>query len=71
METQQLLFSDFKVEIKNPDTEHSWRLHAHIRGELFQPERHVSKVGIKAITYSHFSLEVLDNQIVMHFLLDI
>ena len=71
MDTQQLLFSEFKVEINDPSAEHSWRLHAHLRGELFKPERHVSKVGIKAITYSHFSLEDINNQIVIHFLLDI
>jgi SHS2 domain-containing protein len=35
---------------------HAWSLHAHMRGERFDPERHPLKVQVKAITYHGLEL---------------
>ena len=73
-ETQQYLFCDFSVSITPPNekAEYSqWVLDAEVHGEEFDKVRHLSKVGIKAVTYSHLQIKSSPTQTSLHFLLDI
>jgi SHS2 domain-containing protein len=68
-EIENKLFSKFKVnEIKMKNSE--FYLKASIYGECFNPRKHPSKVGIKAITYHNMKIEH-NGYFVAKFLLDI
>ena len=69
-EVDEKLYSRFKVERieKLPD---GYVLRATIMGELFDLEKHPSKVGIKAITYHLMEINRENNQVTVKFLLDI
>jgi SHS2 domain-containing protein len=56
-QVQGMLFSGFKVELKNEDGK--FRLTGQAIGEPVDPDRHVYKTEIKAVT--HHMLEVHDN----------
>ena len=70
-ETENKLYSRFKiVQIKN--TSNGLRLTAKIRGEPFDPNLHLSKVGVKAVTYHQ--MEIIENRkegVTVKFILDI
>ena len=55
-ETENKLFSRFKVHTIR-EHENGVKLEAEIRGEVFNPERHPQKVGVKAITYHLMEIE--------------
>jgi len=47
------------------------RLEAEIRGELFNPERHPQKLGVKAITYHLMEIEKKQDKTTLKFILDV
>ena len=54
-ETENKLYSRFKIaQIEKTST--GLKLRARIRGELFDPNRHPSKVGVKAVTYHQMEI---------------
>ena len=69
-ETTENLYSNFKVTIIQC-TEESLRLKAKIYGEPFDPERHPSRVGVKAVTYHRMEIEEEPTQVTLRFILDI
>jgi SHS2 domain-containing protein len=70
-ETENKLYSRFKIaQIENTLT--GLKLTALIKGELFDPNRHLSKVGVKAVTYHQ--MEITENKkqgVTVKFILDI
>jgi len=65
-----MLYSKFKVLSIN-QTSDSFRLKAEILGEKFNPEKHVQKVGVKAVTYHRMEIIKEPNQVTLKFILDI
>lgn len=69
-ETRSLLYSKFKVQ-------HIWyakeniRLQARIWGEKFDAERHLQKVGVKAVTYHRMEIIRETGRVTVKFILDI
>ena len=69
-ETENKLFSHFKVHTIR-EHENGVRLEAEIRGELFNPERHPQKLGVKAITYHLMEIEKKQDKTTLKFILDV
>ncbi|UCC33585.1 MAG: archease [Candidatus Bathyarchaeota archaeon] len=69
-ETAETLYSCFKVSSIEvaPDV---LRLKAKIWGEPFDPEKHLQKVGVKAITYHRMEILRKTKQVTVKFILDI
>jgi len=64
------LFSRFKIaNIKK--MQEGFKLKANIWGEPFNPRRHISKVGIKAVTYHQMEILKAHGLITVKFILDI
>ena len=72
-ETENRLGHDFQVCIQSSQGTDAplWHLSATIHGDQFEPQRHPSKVGIKAITYSHLQISSSPDKYRLQFLLDI
>lgn len=69
-DTDGRLYSKFKVlDIRK--TRAGYRLDAKIRGERFDPGRHVSRVGVKAVTYHRMEIRKAPDKIEARFVLDI
>jgi len=64
------LYSRFKIA-SIEKTSAGFRLKAKIRGEPFNPQKHISKVGIKAVTYHQMEIVKEPNLITVRFILDI
>ena len=64
------LYSRFKVE-GIEKTAQGFKLRAHIWGEPFNPKKHVSKVGVKAVTYHQMEVIKQSNLVTLKFILDI
>lgn len=69
-ELNQMLYSKFKISAINM-TEKGFRLKAKIWGENFNPEKHVQKVGVKAVTYHRMEINKEPNKVTVRFILDI
>lgn len=69
-ELGEMLFSKFDVT-RLVQTDKGWRLHAVILGEHYDPARHESKVGIKAVTYHQMEIGREDDGYIVKFILDI
>jgi SHS2 domain-containing protein len=69
-ELNDILFSKFKI-LKMETTPSGFELKAEVFGEKFNPEKHVQKVGIKAVTYHRMQIIKEKNRITMKFILDI
>jgi SHS2 domain-containing protein len=70
-ETENKLYSRFKIAYIE-ETSKGLKLTARIKGELFDSNRHLSKVGVKAVTYHQ--MEILENGeegVTVKFILDI
>jgi SHS2 domain-containing protein len=65
-----MLYSKFKVLDLNK-TSNGFRLRAEIWGEKFSPEKHVQKVGVKAVTYHRMEIIKKPNKVTLKFILDI
>jgi SHS2 domain-containing protein len=69
-EIEGKLYSRFDVsEVLQIDK--GWRLQATIFGEQFDPARHESKVGVKAVTYHQMEIGRSDNGYMLKFILDL
>lgn len=64
------LFSRFDVK-KIERTGTGVRLEATVWGEPFDPEKHPSRTGVKAITYHQMEISQKNNHVEVRFLLDI
>jgi SHS2 domain-containing protein len=68
-ETKGMLYSKFEVTIaeKTP----VFRLKARVWGERFDAERHLQKVGVKAVTYHRMEIIKSPGKVTLRFILDI
>jgi SHS2 domain-containing protein len=68
-ETKGMLYSKFEVAIteKTP----VFRLKARVWGERFDAERHLQKVGVKAVTYHRMEIIKSPGKVTLRFILDI
>jgi len=64
------LYTKFNVE-KIRRTPTGLKLKARIYGEIFDPEKHPSRVGVKAVTYHRMEIVEEKHQTVVKFILDI
>ena len=69
-ELKDKLYSRFEVSCIE-ETSEGFRLRAKAWGEKYDPERHLSKVGIKAATYHQMEFLKEPNSVTLRFILDI
>jgi SHS2 domain-containing protein len=69
-EINQMLYSKFKILALNK-TEKGFKLEAKIWGEKFSSEKHVQKVGVKAVTYHRMEINKEPGRVAVKFILDI
>jgi len=69
-ETTENLYSRFHV-LKIEKIPSGFKLKAKIWGERFRPEKHLQKVGVKAITYHLMEIVKTPRKVTVKFLLDI
>ncbi len=69
-ELKEMLFSRFEVS-SITKTDEGFKLTAKAWGEVYDPARHVSKVGVKAATYHQMQIIRDASGVVLRFLLDI
>ena len=69
-EVNGMLYTKFKVSELNHDSA-GFRLKAKIWGEKFDAERHLQKVGIKAVTYHRMEIVKTPGKVTLKFILDI
>ncbi|UCH02332.1 MAG: archease, partial [Candidatus Bathyarchaeota archaeon] len=69
-EVEEKLYSKFKVSITEANSTH-YILKAEVIGELFNPKKHPSKVGIKAITYHQMEIIQKNEGMVVKFIIDV
>jgi SHS2 domain-containing protein len=69
-EIKRMLYCKFKISsIKK--TADGFRLSAEIWGEKFRPEKHLQKVGVKAVTYHRMEIIKSPTKVTLRFILDI
>jgi len=69
-EIEGMLYSKFKItELSRSNG--GFRLKAKIWGEKFNPEKHLQKVGVKAVTYHQMEIAREKDGAVVKFILDI
>jgi len=69
-EVEEKLYSKFKVSIMETNSTH-YILKAEVIGELFNPDKHPSKVGIKAITYHQMEIIRKNEGMTVKFIIDV
>jgi SHS2 domain-containing protein len=69
-ELKGMLYSEFKVLWLNQGS-HGFELKAELRGERFDPKKHLQKVGIKAVTYHQMEIVTAPGSATVKFILDI
>jgi len=69
-ELNRMLYSRFKVSELVKDSD-GFRLRAKIWGEKFDPQKHLQKVGIKAVTYHQMEIIKVSGRVTVKFILDI
>jgi len=69
-DTDGSLYSKFEVSSLQ-QTDGGYRLKAKVYGERFDPEKHPSKVGVKAVTYHRMEIEKARGKVEVRFILDI
>jgi len=69
-ETKNMIYSDFKIA-GIEETEEGFRIKAAMWGEKFNAEKHVQKVGVKAVTYHRMEILKEFNKVTLEFILDI
>jgi len=65
-----ILYSRFKMEKIEKEAQ-GFKLKAHIWGEPFNKEKHLSKVGVKAVTYHQMEIIREPDLVTVKFILDI
>jgi SHS2 domain-containing protein len=69
-ELKQKIYSRFEVS-SIEETSDGFRLRARGWGETYDPDRHISKVGIKAATYHRMEINKTKDMVTLRFILDI
>ena len=69
-ETKNKLYSKFSI-LTLKKKSGFFSLTAKIWGEIFDPKKHVQKVGVKAITYHRMEIIKDSNKVTLEFILDI
>ena len=69
-ETKNRLYSKFKI-ISFSKAQNLYKLTAKIWGETFNPNKHLQKVGVKAITYHRMKIKEKTDEVILEFILDI
>jgi len=69
-DTANILYCRFKV-YSIEETPAGLKLKAKIWGEPFNPERHLQKVGVKAVTYHRMEIVKKPKAVTVRFILDI
>jgi len=69
-EVKGMLYSKFEIRELNRENG-GFRLKAKVWGEKFNPEKHVQKVGVKAVTYHQMEITREKGKTVAKFILDI
>lgn len=69
-DVENRLYSRFIVEISDDEGEHIY-LRAKIYGEDYDPERHISKTEVKAVTFHMMEIKFLEGYWRLRFLLDL
>jgi SHS2 domain-containing protein len=69
-DVKSYLCSRFKIQYIEKTAE-GLRLKAKIWGESFNPEKHLSKVGVKAVTYHQMEIIKQSDLVTVRFILDI
>jgi SHS2 domain-containing protein len=69
-DTNGMLYSKFKI-LEIAKTAGGLKLEAKIWGEKFNPEKHLQKVGVKAVTYHRMEILEEPGRVTLKFILDI
>ena len=69
-EVKNRLYSKFKI-LSLKKNLGFFTLNAKIWGEIFDPKKHVQKVGVKAVTYQRMEIIKDSNKVTLEFILDI
>jgi SHS2 domain-containing protein len=70
-ETKSMLYSKFQITDWTEATTF-FKLTAHVWGEKFQPEKHLQKVAVKAVTYHRMTvIHEKEEDAILEFILDI
>jgi len=69
-ETEEMLYSKFQVQEISRSPK-GFALKARIWGEKYDPQKHVQKVGVKAVTYHRMEIIRKPEKITLKFILDI
>jgi SHS2 domain-containing protein len=69
-DTNGILYSKFKIQSLRVVAK-GFGLKAKIWGESFKPEKHLQKVGVKAITYHRMEIVKKPDKVTLKFILDI
>ncbi|MEM3616975.1 MAG: archease [Candidatus Bathyarchaeia archaeon] len=69
-EINEMMYSRFKI-FEVTKTANGFRLKAKIWGERFNPEKHLQKVGVKAVTYHQMEIIKEKDKTTVKFILDI
>ncbi len=69
-EVTDRLYSQFRIASLEK-AEEGLKLKATIKGEKYNPKKHVSKVGVKAVTYHQMEITKKRNKATVKFILDI
>lgn len=69
-EIRQMVFSEFELEPVKRE-KRTIHLEATAKGELYDPTRHGSKVGVKGVTYHNMGVDRKEDRVIVRFLLDL
>jgi len=69
-DTTGRLYSRFEID-KIEKTKGGYKLRAKVWGETYNPEKHLQKVGIKAVTYHRMEITKTPGKVTLRFILDI
>lgn len=69
-DTKQTLYSKLKILELNEEEDNFW-LKAQAYGERFNPQKHVQKVGVKAVTYHRMEIIRKPEEVIAKFILDL
>ncbi len=70
-DTEEFICSEFLVHTIRKEKQNRYRLEATIGGEKFNPEKHIQRTGVKAVTYHLMEIRRKTNHVTVQFLLDI
>jgi len=70
-DSDQMLYSDFRVQIREGPGGRGHRLTGIARGEAYEPGRHPSKTEVKAVTYHGMKIRASPEGARVRFLLDL